>query len=156
MLLHIMDYQYKLKHIYCSSKIILNFSDHIIDVFDKKGFHQKITHDMACLMGVNHPLTSTHFEIYPKYLEYPKEINHDNFIELIHEFPSKRSKNILKKEILRFIFLFTLCKYLKFSYYNVDFFAYRHIDFNAIQFTTDYQFFDTLCENFFKQRDSIC
>jgi hypothetical protein len=152
MLSDIMEYQAHLKNIYLKSKIVMMFSEHIINVFSSENIHQKISHDLCNFHSRHYPTISIQSGIYPKYLLHINKTNHDDIINIINEFPSKKARMIIKKETLRLIFLFTLSKYLKFSCYNVDLFAYRTTNFDVIQFTTEYQFFDTLYEIFFNQK----
>lgn len=141
-------HEYKIKEVYKKSRIMPCYYDHI-KLLQNFGVFDDITKTELpeTFLGI-YPKIVQKWKIFPNHLIYTSE---EQFILFYGERMSERmQKHIIKKELLRKIFLFTLDQFLTPYIFNVDFHAYRFLVSDTVQFTTENQFSALLFKVFFK------
>lgn len=144
------DYENHLKTIYFRSKLRNRYTDYIMDLFKQNTLDREILNGLIAKDDWSFPIALCRKGLYPKHLLYTKEEDSKVFLPELSDVPVPLFKRLIKKELLRKIFLFQLDKFLSKHPYNVDFMAYRYIPTNSIQFTLEYQYSSNLYNDFFE------
>lgn len=148
------EYETKLREIYKQSGLMYRYTMYFVSLQEKGILNDVMvkTIPKSCI-GI-YPISITKTNVFPDHLIYSsKDITVLSYGH--HELMDERElKNLIKKELLRKIFLFVLDQFLKEAIFNVDLYAYRYFWLrNTIEFTTEHQFSDELFKAFFQKNN---
>lgn len=143
-------HEYKLKEVYKKSRIMVVYYSHI-----------KFLQNMGILSNVT-AIEPTYKEkdyfrfntiqkegLLPKHLSYTFKDQQVLMYDEYDRLSERELKKLIKKKLLRKIFLFVLDQFLTPYIFNVDFHAYWFMVSDIVQFTTADQFSDVLFKQFF-------
>lgn len=145
------EYETKLRNVYRQSDLMFRYTIYFVSLQEEGILNDVMVKTIPKSYRVVYPISIVKTNIFPDHLIYSsKDITVLSYGH--HELMDERElKNLVKKELLRKIFLFVLNRFLNESMFNVDFYAYRYFWLrNTIEFTTEHQFSDEPYKAFFK------
>jgi hypothetical protein len=145
----------RLKDIYIHNRTQSAYLKYLNNLFKDGKLNYIISRQLYDAFSRNPNIQSTFCcsGIYPKHLQYDIPDIKDT-IHYMKNLPYDIYMHLIKKELLRKIFLFTFENFLNKRKYGIDFNAYYKIPLNSIQFTTEYQNSGKLYRDFFKNSRS--